>query len=456
MTGKILIVDDLATNRIILKVKMASAFHETIQAADGQTALARARAEKPKLILLDMMLPDMSGTDVCRVLRADPATRHIPIIVITASADRRLRLDALAAGADDFLTKPVDEVTLLARIRSLLRASETEAELRLRAATAQALGLTESGRAMPDAAAPQIALLGEDPGTLMMWRTALAPLMPGAGLDMMTPATALHRAADSAATSHDLYLISAQDSPEAALGVLSDLRARPQSRHAAMALVVPRGARAIGAVALDLGANDVLALPLDPEEVALRLSIQITRKRMADLLRRQMHDGLALAVIDPLTGLYNRRYAMPHLDRIAREAGARGGRYAVMLLDLDRFKTINETFGHGAGDRVLAGVAARLRDNLRPSDLVARIGGEEFLVVLADVGAEIAHRTAHRLCAAIDAAPPADGIPVTASVGLAIGHGPADAQNVLERADRALRLAKSAGRNQVTALDEAA
>lgn len=459
MTGKILIVDDLATNRIILKVKMTSAFHATIQAADGRTALDLARHEKPKLILLDLMLPDISGIELCRILRANPETRDIPIIVITASHDRMRRLEALAAGADDFLTKPVDEVALLARIRALLRASDTETELRLRAATAQALGLPDLPTDAPAPAPPRIALLGTDRTTLHLWRMALIGQLPKAQIDMMTPETALRRddqpEDDTLGLGHDLYMIATGEAPEAALALLADLRARPHSRHAAISVILPQRARSLGAVALDLGANDVFSLPLDPEEIALRLNIQIKRKQRADLLRRQMHVGLELAVIDPLTGLYNRRYALPHLSRLAQDMAARGCAYAVLVLDLDRFKSINETYGHSMGDQVLAGVAARLRDNLRASDLVARIGGEEFLVILADTSADRARNTALRLCAAVQA-DAFNGIMVTASVGLAMGSGPDDAQTVLEHADQALRRAKSQGRNQVAALDIAA
>ncbi len=99
--------------------------------SSGLAALEVARTEQPKLILLDMMLPDISGIEVCRLLRADPRTQHIPVVIITATGDRASRLRALEAGADEFLTKPLNEVILLARIRSLLRARETESELRL-------------------------------------------------------------------------------------------------------------------------------------------------------------------------------------------------------------------------------------------------------------------------------------------------------------------------------------
>lgn len=455
MAEKILIVDDMSVNRIMLKVKLKEACHESIQADDGESALRLARDEQPKLILLDMMLPDISGIEVCRRLRADPATSHIPIIIITASVDPARRLEALQAGADDFLNKPLNEAILLARIRSLLRACETEDELRLRAATCGELGFAEAGSTFETPA--HLGIIAPDGATAISWRAMLAPRFAGK-IDILTPAAAL--AAADGQRVPEIYMIAADlPSNGSGLRLIADLRSRVRSRHSAICLVLPDTGGELGATALDLGATDLLPLPLDPEETALRLKLHVGRKRRTDQLRRQVRDGLRLAVSDPLTGLYNRRYALAHLERIAQRARETGRRYAVMVLDLDRFKAINDTFGHTVGDRVLESVAERLRDNLRPSDLVARIGGEEFLVALPDTTLGTARMAAERLCRTIEAHPV--GLPggrevsVTISVGLALGNDrrdgtPEPARSVLERADAALFAAKTCGRNQVT------
>lgn len=467
MAGRILIVDDLAINRIILKVKLASACHDSVQAADGTSALALARSEKPRLILLDMMLPDISGIEVCRQLRADPLTRDIPVVIITASSDRARRLEALEAGADEFLTKPLNEVILLARIRSLLRARETEGELRLRAATCHGLG--EAAVEAPQGMPGRIGLIAGDAATAMNWRTLLAPLTPDR-LEILTPAAALTDANDRPAP--DLYLVACDLGKHGSgLRLVADLRSRASSRDAAISLVLPEAEPETAAMALDLGATDILTQPLEPQETALRLRLHIQRKRRADLLRRQVHDGMKLAVTDPLTGLHNRRYALAQLERIAGRAACMGHAYAVMALDLDRFKSINDRFGHPAGDLVLERVAGRLRDCLRPGDLVARIGGEEFLVALPEIRLGAAHRIAERLCAAvadlaIDLSEgnlstdrlPGGGTPVrvTVSVGLAMGGPATSAQDTLHHADAALMAAKGEGRNQVTVWARAA
>jgi two-component system cell cycle response regulator len=137
MTGRILIVDDVATNRIVMKVKLAQACYSVEQADSGAVALRTARENRPDLIILDVLMPDMSGLEVCRRIKADPETADIPVLLVTTLSDRASKMAGLEAGADDFLTKPVDEVTLLARVRSLIRARDTVRELRSGANTAQ-------------------------------------------------------------------------------------------------------------------------------------------------------------------------------------------------------------------------------------------------------------------------------------------------------------------------------
>ncbi len=456
MAGKILIVDDVATNRIVLKVKLSGARYDTVQAATGAEALALIASEAPDLILLDVQLPDMNGIEICRQIKADPLTRGIRVIMISAFPDSETRLAALHAGASDFMVKPFDELVLLARLRSLLRARETDEELRHRESTCRELGFAEPA---PTFAAPaRIALIAAGRDTAMRWRAELRRFLPGDSFVVASRDEALAEADDSA--SPDAYVIEADlTRPGEGLRLMSELRSRPRSRHAVICIATADAARETAAVALDLGANDLLPATLDAaraEEAALRLTAQIERKRVLDRQRENLADGLRLAMTDPLTGLYNRRYAMPHLARMAQRAQATGRQFAVMVLDLDRFKSVNDTWGHSAGDAVLVEVAQRLSYNLRQADLIARIGGEEFLVAMPDTTLEIARATAERLCRVMEETPVtlpgnAGEIPVTVSIGLALGGGgvPAPIDALIDLADRALLGSKAGGRNQV-------
>lgn len=456
MSGKILIVDDVATNRIVLKVKLANAKYDVIQAASGTEALEVTHAHLPDLILLDLQLPDVSGIELIATLRADPATALIPIVVISAFQDAQSRLDALRAGAEDFMVKPLDELVLLARLRSLLRARETDEELRLRETTTRDLGLEDLHDEQHST--PRIAMIAAQPEDAIGWKTALAKYLPGANLAIVSRDEALSRA--DSTTTPDAFIIAADLArPGEGLRLMSELRSRTDSRHSAILIALPEGLRETAAVALDLGANDLLRTDLrKPEiaqETAIRITAQIVRKRTLDRQRATLVSGLRLATIDPLTGLYNRRYALPHLRRIAQRAHETGRQFAVMLIDIDRFKSVNDTYGHSVGDRVLTEVANRLTFNMREVDMIARVGGEEFLVVMPETTLDHARMVAERLCRVIGERPISFGtdnnnLTVTVSIGLAMGNGEEDSPHIFDKADQALLGSKADGRNQVT------
>jgi two-component system cell cycle response regulator len=206
--------------------------------------------------------------------------------------------------------------------------------------------------------------------------------------------------------------------------------------------------------ALDMGVNDYLVRPVDRNELLARVRTQIKRKRYSDHLRDRLEESVELALTDALTGLNNRRYLETHLKALAEQARAANRPLSVLFADVDSFKAINDTYGHDAGDAVLRELASRLRRNTRNIDLACRIGGEEFVVVMPDVGADRASQAAERLRACIAGEPfQVDGersLQVTASVGIATLDGVHDsAEGLLRRADQALYLAKRGGRNRV-------
>ncbi len=455
MAGRILVVDDVATNRIVMKVKLAAACYTVDQAESGSEALRAARSTKPDLILLDVLMPDMSGLDVCRALKADPDTADIPVVLITALSDRTAKMEGLEAGADDFLTKPVEEVTLLARVRSLLRASDSVRELRARDDTVAAFGFAEAAMGFEGKPPPgRIALVAPGRRGAVLWKAAIDDRVGGT-VRIIPRETALTEATAGGAPVADVFVISVDLAQRnEGLRLLSDLRSRPGTRHSATIMILPEDDSERAAIALDLGANDVLHDPFDARELAIRISAQLDRKRASDRMRAGVQAGLEAAVIDPLTGLYNRRFALHRMEQMM--ATSKAGP-SVMMIDLDYFKVINDTYGHAAGDKVLQQVSQRLRAQLRGNDLLARIGGEEFLVALPDTDREGAIECAERLRAAVGDALfelGADVLPVkvTASVGLALPGDqtrPVTSEMLIQQADSALYGAKAHGRDQV-------
>jgi two-component system, cell cycle response regulator len=457
MTGKLLIVDDVATNRIVFKVKLGAAFYTPLLAATGAECLRIARSEQPDLILLDLMLPDKSGTDVLRELRGDALTRDIPVIVLSSTQDEVARMAALSAGADEFLTKPVSDDVLLARVRNLLRANSPVDGISTPDARLARPGMAEDeiGFESPGV----IAIISERPDVSMRWRKDLGAAFT-ARYVILTREEALSDTAVPALgdASPDIYLIDGNMGGGAGgLRLMSDLHSRAASRFAAMCLIGATMDDDRVAMAFDLGANDVIGPAISAREGGVRLRTMLQRKRSADRARASVQDGLRMAVIDPLTGLYNRRYAIPQLGYVAERAAEDGTVFAVMVVDLDRFKSVNDRYGHAAGDAVLVEISQRLSVNLRATDILARIGGEEFLIVLPNTTYAEAQLAAERLCRVVKARPVTvtggPALDITVSIGVAFSGENAASETVaaiIDRADQALLIAKSEGRDQVT------
>lgn len=453
MSGRILIVDAVPTNRIVLRVKMLAAQFAVEACASSAEARAIIANQCPDLILVNLSDPTEDRHGFCTALRADPNTSTIAIIAVGTADTSRARFAALDAGADDVLARPINDALLLARIRSLLRARSVTEELLLRDSTSRALGFCENRDSLVNTGritviTPEAAPMPE----------LIATLNAGLGHSVVVQtASAVLRHTDDVHCA-DLLIIPAAapcDHAVALFSLVSDLRSRVDTRLASLLVMVPDGKPEVGAMFLDLGADDVVMQNALPQEIILRAKALVRRKQLHDALRRNLLDGLQAAVTDPLTGLFNRRYVDHHLARMSEQSAVAGSALAVMMIDIDHFKAINDTYGHAAGDRVLA---ARLRDNLRAVDLVARIGGEEFLIAMPRTSARQAQGAADRLRRLVNQTPFDLGesyapIPVTISVGVTLsdeaGQDQPDTHLMCDLADAALYRAKSAGRDCV-------
>lgn len=453
MTARVLVVDDIPVNVKLLEAKLLVEYYEVVTANDGPSALTIAQEQRPDIVLLDVMMPGMDGYEVCRRIKADPATAHIPVVMVTALNEVSDRVRGLEAGADDFLTKPVNDVALFARIRSLVRLKRASDEWRAREATAVELGVTgATPGGSVDEKAPGSILLATDG----MWdKDAIAATLTAQGhkVDFAEDDTA----ATSMATKGDyeIVLIADGDRSSDALRLCSQLRSLPETRHGPILLLVGEGEEERLAKALELGINDYLVRPVEQDELIARSWTQIRRKRYEERLRENYVVSVNAAVTDPLTGLYNRRYLESHFERISERLKEEGKAVSLLILDIDFFKRVNDTHGHDAGDRVLQTVAKRIVSNLRGFDTAVRFGGEEFVILLPDAPLSAAVTTAERLRVAIGSTPvplgtDAPALSVSASLGVAtVMAGEESLEDLVRRADAALYQAKESGRNKV-------
>ncbi len=458
MSGKILIVDAVATNRIVLKVKLSAAHFDVHQASSGGAAVTLARDLHPDLVILGAAPCDMTRADLIAALRARPDLAVVPIVALLSEDTSAARVEALGAGADDIITQPIDERIMLARLRSLLRQHLALQDMRLNAGTDRAAGFGEA-QAIP-LRPGRITILGVHMAEAMALRTRLRSAC-GHQITALLAGGPITTAPGAPGADVFVLMLPAM-AEERALELMAELRASPEARHGRIMCLLPCEGRNLAASLLDMGASDVIVGPAELNELTLRLGRQIQRKQSVDHLRTRLHDGLRAAMIDPLTGLYNRRFAMPFLKGLAMGQNDTTGGFAVMLADLDHFKQINDQLGHAAGDRVLCHVADLLGNGVREVDLVARIGGEEFLIVMPGADGAEARRAADELCRRIGEAGIAlRGRPepahVTVSIGVAMGQtqpterrASEHVEALLDEADRALYRAKARGRNTVT------
>ncbi|RXT29316.1 PleD family two-component system response regulator [Rhizobium leguminosarum] len=454
MTARILVVDDIPANVKLLEARLLAEYFDVMTAADGYTALAICERNQVDLILLDIMMPGIDGFEVCERLKASQKTAHIPVVMVTALDQPTDRVRGLKAGADDFLTKPVNDLQLISRVKSLLRLKTLSDELRIRADTAHTMGiddLTRAGEGRADEAA-QVLLVDGRANSQERIIKALKPVADV--LALSDPQAALFEAAESA---FDLVIVNANFDDYDPLRLCSQLRSLERTRFLPILIITEQGADEMVVRALDLGVNDYIIRPVDPNELVARSLTQIRRKRYNDRLRASVKQTIELAVTDPLTGLYNRRYLDNHLNVLFNRSMARGRPLSVLITDIDRFKHVNDTYGHDGGDEVLREFSNRVRSTIRGADLACRYGGEEFVVVMPDTSPEIAAAVAERLRAAIENAPfmlkhAGEALNVTASFGIASRiTSVLTPDQLMKQADLALYEAKNTGRNRVVA-----
>ena len=450
MTARVLVVDDILANVRLLEAKLSAEYFDVVTAMNGVDALDSIRRMKPDIVLLDVMMPGIDGIEVCRQIKSDSQTHHIPVVMVTALDQPEDRVKGLEAGADDFLTKPVNDMALFCRVKSLVRLKMLTDELRARSPNGEAARLINSLESGEAARPGKVLIVDNRPTASERTRSALVSHHEVTVIN--DPLTAVMHAAE---TRYELIIINLDMDNIDGLRLCSQLKSLERTRQTPILIVVAPDDHQRLLRALDMGVNDYLIRPIDKQELLARANTQIKRCRYTDQLRSHVQATMELAVTDPLTGLYNRRYMETQTTALVEHAINRGKSLSLLALDVDHFKSVNDENGHAVGDRVLQEMASRLKASIRNIDMICRIGGEEFVIVLPNTNAEVAAKIADRMCRNISAKPFNVGarngpLTITVSIGVAVVEGSSDTMEaIMKRADEALYSAKRSGRNRV-------
>lgn len=453
MTARVLVVDDIEANIKLLEARLMAEYFQVFSATNGQDALDICAKGQCDIVLLDVMMPGMDGYEVCRRLKADPKTMNIPVVMVTALDQASDKVAGLEAGADDFLTKPINDLTMLTRVKSLVRLKMVTDELVLRAESGKENGLEQLLAQNVDENADRRGKILVVDDRVSSYERVVNTLSREHDVSVVTdPQEALFAAAEDG---YEVVLISTSLSDFDALRLCSQLRSLNRTRMMPILLLANPDEDAMLIRAIDMGVNDYIVRPIDHSELLARVRTQIKRSRYNESLRESVQQTMEMAIKDGLTGLNNRRYFDGHFSSAFAKAQTSGQPLSLLIVDIDHFKQVNDTHGHDAGDDVLRQFAGRIGKNVRNLDMACRYGGEEFVLLMPDTDIELATLVAERMRKEIAAHPfvihgGTKQINVTVSVGASCMDGVDDSREaMLKRADEALYNAKRNGRNQV-------
>ncbi|MDP4709380.1 MAG: PleD family two-component system response regulator [Rickettsiaceae bacterium] len=450
MTATVLVVDDLDANVKLLEAKLLSEYYTVVTATNGVKALSALKENKIDIVLLDVMMPEMDGFETCTHIKSNPDTTHIPVVMVTALSDIEDRVKGLEAGADEFLTKPINDTALFARVKSLTRMKTVIDELKLRNNTVSELG----GKVLvpkQNFADSKILLIDDDVIQAKNIKASLSTLSE------QVQVLASPDEIDSLGSFiPDVVIISCQIDVVDPLRIGVMLRSKPVFKNAVLMLLAEEENIAMVIKGMELGINDYFIYPVDKSELQARIKTQLRRKYYQDNLRTELEESVDLSTKDGLTGLFNRRYFDIHIKQMSENAQTSGKAMCMMILDMDHFKEVNDNYGHPAGDAVLRTLANTLKSLFRVTDLIARYGGEEFVVLLGNVDLAACANIAEKTRIAIESADfiipgQSDPLKKTASIGIAELEPGESVEDFITRADRAMYEAKESGRNKVVA-----
>jgi two-component system cell cycle response regulator len=443
MTARVLVVDDLPLNVALLDAILTGAHFQVEKAFGGSECLAKIRSCCPDIVLLDVMMPDMNGFEVCRAIKAQPDLAHLPVVMVTALDQPEDRVAGLQAGADDFLTKPVDAQTLLPRIRNLVRVKMMCDEMLLRASTLKGMG---HDPAKADVACTDVLLLIDDQKTT---EQEVARILPTSTIFVANnSADALVRVCDD---SIELVLLNLNARSYDPIQLTRQLLFSRKDAHVPILAFGDDPQRDLLKAAFEAGVSDFLAAPFDPAELVTRVRTQYRKKRLAQQVSMNVRLSLTAATTDAETGLYNRAFLMRHLENQIEVARARASTLAVLVVRIDEHRRIAEQHGAEPTARLIEALVKCLQKDIRISDLAARTNVDTLTIVMPNIAGSRVKAVAERLRLAMESLRVSlidgDETQSTISAGIAVFDSSSDdARTIIARADLA---AVQAGRNRV-------
>lgn len=383
MTAKILIVDDNIQNIEILSFKLHVKYYNVITAIDGYTAIDLAKKEQPDVILLDIMMPNLDGFEVCKILKNDIETSYIPIIFITALNDINERITGLECGANDFLTKPVNDRILYSRLQIILRLKLVTDELRLRMKVSAVYmdgmleaSIIEYANKFKDS---KIVIISTNKINIRNFIDDIdgyyREVLVYPDLDFLQ---------EYERESIDIFIVDVSDDFGSGCRVCSDIKKYVDIRITPVIAVVDELVDYIVDQLMLAEASEYIELQYTRPELIARINSHLRMQRYHYALRNEMQDDIAMSMIDHLTGLYNRRYLYTYLDNLINNAVKFQSTIdvGVFMVDVDNFKEVNDVYGHDVGDKLLKFISKKISENVFFRDLVVRFGGEELCILL--------------------------------------------------------------------------
>jgi len=449
--SKILIVDDEPLNVKLLAAMIPSDQYDTVLAYSGEEALKIVTDVPPDLILLDIMMPGLTGYEITRILKSDPESQDIPIVLVTAFGGTDFEIKGLEAGADEFLNKPVNKTELLARVKSLLRLRRYKQQIKARTCSIDSIVHQNKDKNCleNEINLPSILIVEDN----KIDEKLIQRYLQGEPYQIKFAKDGEEAVSRAQQERIDVILLDLILPRKNGFEVCSILKEMNPTRNIQIVAITGLSDLESKLKGIELGFDDYLIKPVNMHILRTRVKALVKKKALLDKLCDRYEMAVHSAITDKLTGLYNRRYFDYFLDLEIKRSLRQQASLALLMIDVDDFKQINDTLGHLSGDTILNKLGELLKTQIRDTDMAARYGGEEFAVVMSNTGLAEAVQIAERIRQTIESYSFGNKkFLMTASIGIALYPSDADSSiKLIEKSDSSLYQAKRSGKNRVVA-----